>query len=112
MLLTPKLAAAGLASSLLLTGCSVNAPVGPFDIHDNVVNNPSVTVPGDALTPQAPNPLPTTDPNAPQDLPDPWGADDVDAPTWNGETVPLDDNGNPYPIWCVVPQNKDYPGCP
>jgi hypothetical protein len=81
MLLTPKLAAVGL-SSVLLTGCSVNAPVGPFDIHDNVVNNPSVTVPSDSLKdfPQAPNPLPTTDPNAAQDLPEPWSEDSVDTP--------------------------------
>jgi hypothetical protein len=92
MLLTPKLAAAGLVSSLLLTGCSVNAPVGPFDIHDNVVNNPSVTVPSDSISnfPQAPS-LPTSDPNAPQDLPDPWGEDDVDpiTPGTNNECSAL-----------------------
>lgn len=81
MLLTPKLAAAGL-SSVLLTGCSVNAPMGPFDIHDNVVTNPSVTIPGGSLNdlPQPPNPLPTEDPNAPQDIPDAWSEDSVDTP--------------------------------
>ena len=81
MLLTPKLAAVGLAS-VLLTGCSVNAPVGPFDIHDNVVTNPSVTIPGGSLNdlPQPPNPLPTEDPNAPQDIPDAWSEDSVDTP--------------------------------
>jgi len=86
MLLTPKLAAVGLAS-VLLTGCSVNAPVGPFDIHDNVVTNPSVTIPGGSLNdlPQPPNPLPTENPNAPQDIPDAWSEDSVDTP----EPIPL-----------------------
>jgi len=86
MLLTPKLAALGL-TSVLLTGCSVNAPVGPFDIHDNVVNNPSVTIPNDSLDkfPQAPNPLSTEDPNATQDLPEPWSEDSVATP----EPIPL-----------------------
>lgn len=90
MLLTPKLAAVGLAS-VLLTGCSVNAPMGPFDIHDNVVTNPSVTIPGGSLDdfPQPPNPLPnplpTEDPNATQDIPDSWSEDSVDTP----EPIPL-----------------------
>jgi hypothetical protein len=82
MLLTPKLAAAGLASSLLLTGCSVNAPVGPFDIHDNTVNNPSVTIPEGSLNGDIsiPDPIPPFDPNAPQDIPDSWSEDSVDEP--------------------------------
>lgn len=90
MLLTPKLAAVGLAS-VLLTGCSVNAPMGPFDIHDNVVTNPSVTIPGDSLKdfPQAPdyipNPLLTQDPNAQQSIPPAWNEDSVDTP----EPIPL-----------------------
>ena len=98
MLLTPKLAAAGLASSLLLTGCSVNAPVGPFDIHDNVVNNPSVTVPSDSMNnfPQAPS-LPTSDPNAPQDVPDSWSSDSVDS----GEQSPSYCDLNPNDSACI-----------
>jgi hypothetical protein len=85
MLLNPKLAAL-LASSLLLTGCSVNAPVGPFDIHDNIVNNPSVTVPGGSLDGlSVPDPIPPFDPNAPQDIPDSWSKDSVDTP----EPIPL-----------------------
>jgi hypothetical protein len=82
MLLTPKLAAAGLASTLLLTGCSVNAPVGPFDIHDNIVNNPSVTVPEGSLDDgfSIPDPIQPIDPNAPQDIPDSWSEDSVDEP--------------------------------
>ena len=86
MLLTPKLAAVGLAS-VLLTGCSVNAPVGPFDIHDNIVENPTILIPSDSLKdiPQAPNPSTTVDPNAPQDIPPAWNEDSVATP----EPIPL-----------------------
>ena len=86
MLLTPKLAAVGLAS-VLLTGCSVNAPVGPFDIHDNIVENPSITIPSDSLKdiPQAPNPSTTVDPNAQQSIPPAWNEDSVATP----EPIPL-----------------------
>lgn len=80
-MLTPKLAAVILAP-LLLTGCSVNAPIGPFDIHDNIVNDPTVILPDDFIDklPKVPNPLSTTDPNAPQDIPDAWSEDSVDTP--------------------------------
>ena len=82
MFLTPKLAAAGLASTVLLTGCSatVNAPINTnvnADIHDNTVNGTYNATP---------NPQPTspvfnqTDPNAPQDTPDSWSSDSVDTP--------------------------------
>lgn len=78
----------------LLTACSVNAPV-TNDIHDNYVEIPNMTVntpdwknsvPSPAQTP--PNPLATIDPNAKQDVPDSWGADDVD-PNLNIEPTPL-----------------------
>jgi hypothetical protein len=109
------------ATVLLLTGCSVNAPMNiPMDIHDNVINNPSVTVPSDALqgTPgsDAPNPLPDLDPNRDQNTPDSWDESDVDTPdpielpeSWNGEQVPFDINGKPGTAWCML--NPTYPGC-
>lgn len=80
----------------LLTACSVNAPV-TNDIHDNYVEIPNMTVntpdwkdsvpnPTQGVIP--PNPLATIDPNAKQDVPDSWGADDV-APNLNIEPTPL-----------------------
>jgi hypothetical protein len=85
-MLTSKLAALGVAS-VLLTGCTVNAPVGPFDIHDNIIENPTVTIPSDSLKdfPQPPNPSTTVNPNAPQDIPPAWNKDSVDTP----EPIPL-----------------------
>lgn len=109
------------ASVLLLTGCSVNAPMNiPMDIHDNVINNPSVTVPSNSLPgipgSGAPNPLPSLDPNREQDTPDSWDESDVDTPdsielpdSWNGQPVPFDDNGNPGTAWCML--NPTYPDC-
>jgi len=91
-MLTPKLAAAGLASTLLLTGCSVNAPVtndihdNYVDVHENTVNTPDWkdSVPT-TKTPEIPdNPLDDVDPNAPQDVPEPWSSNSVDpAPTFS-----------------------------
>ena len=76
-----------IVSVVLLTGCSVNAPVGPFDIHDNIVENPTITIPSDSLKdiPQAPNPSTTVDPNAQQDIPPAWNEDSVATP----EPIPL-----------------------
>jgi PBP1b-binding outer membrane lipoprotein LpoB len=74
-------------SLLLLTGCTVNAPVHT-DVHDNYVDvheNTVQTPDWKNLVPTTPtNPMSTTDPNAPQDLPDSWGEDDVEpAPTFS-----------------------------
>ena len=90
MIFTPKLVAIPLAASaLLLTGCSVNAPIQvPVDIHDNVVNNGPQ---GNGSMPTMPTQeewdqmFPTQDPNAEQDVPDSWSEDSVDTP----EPIPL-----------------------
>jgi hypothetical protein len=90
MIFTPKLVALPLAASaLLLTGCSVNAPIQvPVDIHDNVVNNGPQ---GSGSMPEMPTQeewdqmFPSDDPNAEQDTPDAWSEDSVDTP----EPVPL-----------------------
>ncbi len=92
----------------------------PMDIHDNVINNPSVTVPSNSLPgipgSGAPNPLPSLDPNREQDTPDSWDESDVDTPdsielpdSWNGQPVPFDDTGNPGVGWCMV--TPTYPDC-
>ncbi len=65
----------------LLTACSVNAPV-TNDIHDNYVEIPNMTVNTPDWKNSVPNPMPSNpladiDPNAKQDIPDPWGEDDV-----------------------------------
>lgn len=80
-------------STLLLTACSVNAPV-TNDIHDNYVEIPNATintpdwkVPSSSQFPTPVNPMPSTDPNAKQDVPDSWGDDDVD-PDLNIEPSP------------------------
>jgi hypothetical protein len=70
-------------SLLLLTGCTVNAPVNTdvhgnqVDIYDNTVQTPDWKdlVPKNPSNPS--NPLNAPDPNASQDLPEPWGEDDV-----------------------------------
>ncbi len=93
MLLNPKLAAIPLiASTLLLTSCTVNAPV-TTDVHDNLIEVPDLTIntpewkmpDGSSTTKIPPNPLSTEDPNATQDTPDSWDKDDVATP----EPVPL-----------------------
>lgn len=79
--------------TVLLSACSVNAPV-TNDIHDNYVEIPNMTVntpDWKNSVPSNPTPMPTpsnpladVDPNAKQDLPEPWGEDDVDpAPTFS-----------------------------
>lgn len=81
--------------TVLLSACSVNAPV-TNDIHDNYVEIPNMTVntpdwknsvpsnPNPTPMPTPSNPLADVDPNAKQDLPEPWGEDDVDpAPTFS-----------------------------
>ena len=82
----------------LLTACSVNAPV-TNDIHDNYAEIPNMTVntpewnapgtPGSqsGIPTPAPNPMTSTNPHGAQDLPDPWGDDDVD-PDLNIEPSP------------------------
>jgi hypothetical protein len=86
--MNPKLLLPALLTPLLLTGCSMNAPMQiPVDIHDNTINtgptngneNPSGNNYNNS------NPFQTTDPNAPQDIPDSWSEDSVDTP----EPVPL-----------------------
>jgi len=80
--------------TVLLSACSVNAPV-TNDIHDNYVEIPNMTVNTPDWKNSVPNPMPipsnplaNVDPNAKQDLPKPWGADDV-APNLNIEPTPL-----------------------
>lgn len=70
--------------TLTLTACSVNAPV-TNDIHDNYVEIPNATIntpewklPSSSQLPAPVNPMPSTNPNSQQVLPDPWGDDNVD----------------------------------
>jgi hypothetical protein len=69
---------------LILTGCSVNAPIQvPVDIHDNTVNTGPVTGTPSGGTSDgfdSNGPLTDVDPNAPQDIPDGWDSSDVDTP--------------------------------
>lgn len=89
MTMNPKLVIPALLLPMLLTGCSVNAPVTvPVDVHDNTINTGPVTgVPG--TTGNNPSgidsPLDDVDPNAPQDIPDGWDENDVDTP----DPIPL-----------------------
>ena len=88
--MNPKLIAVpALLFPLLLTGCSVNAPIQvPVDIHDNTVNTGPVTgTPSDGTSDgfDSNGPLTNVDPNAPQDIPDSWSEDSVDTP----EPIPL-----------------------
>jgi hypothetical protein len=74
-------------SLVLLTGCTVNAPVHT-DVHDNYVDvreNVVQTPDWKTLVPTAPaNPLANNNPNAPQDIPDAWSSESVDpAPTFS-----------------------------
>jgi len=83
--MNPKLLAVpALLFPLLLTGCSVNAPIQvPVDIHDNTVNTGPVTgTPSGGTSGGFDNngPLTDVDPNAPQDIPDGWDSSDVDTP--------------------------------
>jgi len=88
-------------SLLLLTGCTVNAPVNTdvhgnqVDVYDNTVQTPDWKDLG-SITPS--NPLDNSDPNAPQDLPEPWGEDDVYTPTEPKTYCEL----NPTDSACVV----------
>jgi hypothetical protein len=89
MIFTPKLIALPLAASaLLLTGCSVNAPIQvPVDIHDNVVNNGPQ---GDGSMPTMPtqeewDKMFPTEEDTTETVPDSWDESDVDTP----EPVPL-----------------------
>lgn len=73
-------------SLLLLTGCTVNAPVNTdvhgnqVDVYDNTVQTPDWK----NLIPTPNNPLTNNDPNAPQDLPEAWSEESVDpAPTFS-----------------------------
>ncbi len=99
-------------SLLLLTGCTVNAPVNTdvhgnqVDIYDNTVQTPDWKdlVPKNPSNPS--NPLNTLDPNAPQDLPEPWGADDVDP------ALIMDADGNPGPTANNCAIKPDIVGCP
>lgn len=90
MIFTPKLVAIPLAASaLLLTGCSLNAPMQiPIDIHDNTVNTGPQ---GGSSTPTMPTQeeweqmFPTEEPPTEEDIPESWSEDSVDTP----EPVPL-----------------------
>jgi len=80
--------------TVLLSACSVNAPVtndihdNYVDVHENQVNTPDWkdSVPTVPVTPK--NPLADVDPNAKQDLPEPWSGESVD-PDLNIEPTPL-----------------------
>ncbi len=87
-------------SLLLLTGCTVNAPVNTdvhgnqVDVYDNTVQTPDWK----NLVPTTPtNPLSTTDPNAPQDLPEPWSEDSVDTPNSGGAIICSDNPADGKP---------------
>ena len=73
-------------SLLLLTGCTVNAPVNTdvhgnqVDVYDNTVQTPDWK----DLIPTPTNPLDNSDPNAPQDIPEPWSEDSVDSSDYPG----------------------------
>jgi len=78
-------------SLLLLTGCTVNAPVSTdvhgnqVDIYDNTVQTPDWK---DVLENTPSNPMSTTDPNAPQNLPNSWSGEDVEQPEQYVVVVP------------------------
>ena len=95
-------------SLLLLTGCTVNAPVSTdvhgnqVDVYDNTVQTPDWK----DLIPTPTNPLDNSDPNAPQDIPDSWSADSVDP------DLVMDANGNPVPTANNCAIKPDIVGCP
>ncbi len=85
--MNPKLLIPVLLTPLLLTGCSLNAPMQiPVDIHDNTINTgPQGPAPSMPSQEEWDEMFPTEDPNAEQDIPDSWSEDSVDTP----EPVPL-----------------------